>query len=136
MNALVTDMYFEIMYALDEASQDDNVRVIVFTGEGKCFCAGQDLNSGDKFGWQKNSVENFREKGGMIALRIYDLRKPCIAAINGSAVGIGITMTLPMDIRIASNKAKIGFVFIRRGIINEACSSYFSPRLVLEFQKH
>lgn len=130
MNALNADMYPEIIEALDQADQDDKIRVVVFTGEGKCFCAGQDLGSNDKFGRQKNTVEEYRDKGGLISLRIYDLKKPCIAAINGSAIGIGITMTLPMDIRIASNGAKIGFPFVRLGIINEACSSYFLPRIV------
>lgn len=130
MNALVAEMYYGLIELLDKADNDDNVRAVVITGNGKCFCSGQDLSAGNKFGQQVDNIEDYRDRGGLVALRIYKMNKPCIGAINGSAVGIGITMTLPMDIRVVSNKAKIGFVFSRRGIINEACSSYFLPRLV------
>lgn len=130
MNALLPDMYDEILQALDQADADPQVRVIIFTGAGKCFCSGQDLNTDNKFGQKVENIEDYRDRGGLISLRIYDLRKPCIGALNGSAVGVGITMTLPMDFRICSERAKIGFVFARRGIINEACSSYFLPKVV------
>lgn len=130
MNALVAEMYDEIIDALDKADRDDAVRVIVVTGKGRVFCAGQDLNAGDKFGRQVDDIEEYRDRGGLISLRAHRLTKPCIAALNGSAVGVGITMTLGMDMRVASSRAKIGFVFSRRGIVNESCSSYFLPRLV------
>ncbi len=130
MNAMVAEMYYGLIDLLDKADNDDGVRAIVVTGHGRCFCAGQDLSAGNKFGQQVNSIEEYRDRGGQVALRIHKLNKPCIGALNGAAVGVGITMTLPMDMRIASGKAKIGFVFSRRGIINEACSSYFLPRLV------
>lgn len=130
MNALTSDMYPAMIELLNRAENDDSVRVIVVTGKGRAFCAGADLNTGKKFGQQDPSIEEYRDRGGLLSLRIFKLTKPCIAAINGSAVGVGITMTLPMDIRIVSEKAKIGFVFSRRGIINEACSTYFLPRIV------
>lgn len=130
MNATTAEMYKKLVELFDQADNDDNVRVIVVTGNGKAFCAGADLSSGDKFGQGVDDIEEYRDRGGVVGLRIYQLNKPCIAAINGTAVGIGITMTLPMDIRIASNKAKIGFVFTRRGLVGEACSNYFLPRIV------
>lgn len=130
MNATTAGMYKGLVELFDKADNDDNVRVIVVTGSGRAFCAGADLSAVDKFGRQANDMEEYRDRGGVVALRIYQLNKPCIAAINGAAVGIGITMTLPMDIRIASGNAKIGFVFARRGLVGEACSSYFLPRVV------
>ncbi|CAK7017378.1 MAG: Short-chain-enoyl-CoA hydratase [Desulfovibrio sp.] len=130
LNTMTADMYMEMIELLDKAENDDAVRVIVVTGNGRVFCAGADLTTGKKFGQQDNSIEEYRDRGGLVSLRLFKLTKPCIAAINGSAVGVGITMTLPMDIRVVSEKAKIGFVFSRRGIINEACSSYFLPRIV------
>ena len=117
--------------------QDDNVRVVVVTGAGKSFSAGADLAVGE--GRQsyfmdrlqgKEDTEPHRDEGGQLTLKIYEMKKPLFAAINGSAVGIGITMTLPMDIRLASKTAKMGFVFARRGIIFDGCASWFLPRLV------
>jgi len=113
--------------------------VVIVTGEGRGFCAGADLASGgDAFSGPKTDdgdtigpdSPEVRDTGGMVTMRIFDLKKPIIAAINGPAVGIGITMTLPMDIRLVSEKAKIGFVFAQRGIVPEAASSWFLPRLV------
>jgi enoyl-CoA hydratase/carnithine racemase len=130
MNTMTVDMYYAFIDLLDEAESNDDVRAIVVTGSGRTFCAGADLSAGNKFGQQQNDIEEYRDRGGLVSLRLFKLVKPVIAAINGSAVGVGITMTLPMDIRVASSKAKIGFVFSRRGIINEACSSYFLPRVV------
>jgi len=107
---------------------DDRVRCVVVTGYGKMFCAGADLESGFK-GGEEIPFEH-RDGGGRVALATHRCRKPVIAAINGAAVGIGITMTLPMTIRIAYKDAKIGFVFARRGLIMEACSSFFLPKLI------
>jgi enoyl-CoA hydratase/carnithine racemase len=123
----------ELIEAFDRADADDEVRAIVVTGEGRGFCAGADLGGGGAtFDWsdRQESDEVPRDGGGEVALRIFDLTKPVIAAINGPAVGVGITMTLPMDIRVAAEGAKIGFVFARRGIVPEACSSWFLPRVV------
>lgn len=135
LNAFTEQMAAEVLDALGRADADDEVRAIVFTGAGRGFCAGADLESGaaafdaEAHG-HKESLEEFRDGGGVISLRIYDCKKPVIAALNGPAVGVGITMTLPMDIRIASSAARIGFVFARRGVVPEACSSWFLPRLV------
>ena len=135
LNAFTEQMGAEILDALNRADEDDEVRVILFTGAGRGFCAGADLESGaaafdaEAHG-HSESFEAFRDGGGVISLRIYDCKKPVIAAINGPAVGVGITMTLPMDVRVASSAAKIGFVFARRGVVPEACSSWFLPRLV------
>jgi len=131
LNAFNNQMLEELLEALDRAEADDDVRVIIMTGAGKAFCAGSDLGIGDKtFEELETSLEDYRDTGGILSLRIFELKKPIIAAINGPAVGVGITMTLPMDIRIASNNTKIGFVFCRRGITPEACSGWFLPRLV------
>jgi enoyl-CoA hydratase/carnithine racemase len=135
LNAFTEEMGDELIDLFSRADEDDNVRVIIVTGAGRAFCAGADLGKGGKTfdyqsdGW-KDTLESHRDKGGMVSLRIYDMKKPVIAAINGPAVGVGITMTLPMDIRLVSEKAKLGFVFARRGIIPEACSSWFLPRVV------
>ena len=135
MNAFTELMRYEIIDALDHTDADDDVRAVIFTGRGRAFCAGADLSSGegtfsrggsDIMG--RNGVP--RDGGGTVSLRIYDSKKPVIGAINGAAVGVGVTMTLPMDIRLASNAAKFGFVFSRRGIVPEAASSWFLPRLV------
>jgi enoyl-CoA hydratase/carnithine racemase len=135
MNAFTELMRYEIIDALDHTDADDDVRAVVFTGRGRAFCAGADLSSGegtfsrggsDIMG--RNGVP--RDGGGTVSLRIYDSKKPVIGAINGAAVGVGVTMTLPMDIRLASTAAKFGFVFSRRGIVPEAASSWFLPRLV------
>lgn len=136
MNALTPIMAREIIEIFSEADRDDAVRVVLVTGAGKAFCAGADLSSGGKTfdrvarEGQPISISQHRDRGGSVALAIYNCRKPVIGAINGPAVGIGITMTLPMDIRIAAEKAKIGFVFCRRGVVPEACSSWFLPRIV------
>jgi enoyl-CoA hydratase/carnithine racemase len=114
---------------------DDAVRAVIVTGDGKAFCAGADLSGGaktfDDGDWSSPSDDRVRrDGGGQVTLRIFDCKKPVIGAINGAAVGIGATMTLPMDVRLASTAARIGFVFTRRGIVPEACSSWFLPRVV------
>jgi enoyl-CoA hydratase/carnithine racemase len=127
-------MGMELIQALDAADADDDVRAIVVTGAGRGFCAGADLEGGGStFDWSERHAageEVPRDGGGRISLRIFECVKPVIAAINGPAVGVGITMTLPMDVRLAATGAKIGFVFARRGIVPEACSSWFLPRIV------
>lgn len=131
MNAFTTQMMFDLLEAIEQADGDDSVRVVIVTGSGRAFCAGADLTSGgDTFNAGEHSDQVPRDGGGRVALRLFESKKPVIAAINGPAVGVGITMTLPMDIRIASSAAKIGFVFARRGIIPEATSSWFLPRIV------
>src|SRR6185312_274593 len=133
LNAFTPTMGRELIEAFDRADADDDVRAIIVTGEGRGFCAGADLGGGGStFDWRdrQNADEVPRDGGGQVALRIFESTKPVIAAINGPAVGVGITMTLPMDIRLAADGAKIGFVFTRRGIVPEACSSWFLPRLV------
>jgi enoyl-CoA hydratase/carnithine racemase len=134
LNAFTATMGRELIEAFDLADADDGVRAVVVTGEGRAFCAGADLGGGgDTFDWRdlaegEGAVP--RDTGGQVSLRIFQSVKPVIAAINGPAVGVGITMTLPMDVRIAAAGTKIGFVFTRRGIVPEACSSWFLPRLV------
>jgi enoyl-CoA hydratase/carnithine racemase len=133
MNAFTPTMMKELLVAFDEIDADDDVRVVIMTGAGRAFCAGADLGAGgetfaDREGATTGRVR--RDGGGIVSLRIFDLKKPIIAAINGPAVGVGITMTLPMDVRLVADNAKIGFVFARRGIVPEACSSWFLPRLV------
>ena len=133
LNAFTPTMGRELLEAFDRADSDDEVRAIVVTGEGRAFCAGADLaGGGDTFDWRDRDSDHEvpRDGGGEVALRIFNSTKPVIAAINGPAVGVGITMTLPMDIRLAANGARIGFVFARRGIVPEACSSWFLPRIV------
>jgi enoyl-CoA hydratase/carnithine racemase len=135
MNAFTERMRYEVIDALDRTDANDDVRAVIFTGRGRAFCAGADLSSGEgtfsKGGSDvmgRNGVP--RDGGGTVSLRIYESKKPVIGAINGAAVGVGVTMTLPMDIRLASTTAKFGFVFSRRGIVPEAASSWFLPRLV------
>ncbi|MGA1370407.1 MAG: enoyl-CoA hydratase-related protein, partial [Pseudomonadales bacterium] len=134
LNAFTGDMMNEMIDAFDRADNDDSVRAIIVTGDGRAFCAGADLGAGgdtfnsDARGNRATGIP--RDGGGLLTLRIYELRKPIIAAVNGPAVGVGVTMTLPMDIRLASDNARFGFVFARRGIVPEACSSYFLPRVV------
>jgi enoyl-CoA hydratase/carnithine racemase len=134
LNAFTPTMGAELIQALDLADADDDVRAVIVTGAGRGFCAGADLErGGSTFDWRERQAAGEtvpRDGGGRISLRIFDCVKPVIAAINGPAVGVGITMTLPMDIRIAAAGAKIGFVFARRGIVPEACSSWFLPRIV------
>ena len=134
LNAFNTSMLSEIIDALDRADADDRIRCIIFTGAGRAFCAGADLSAGGKTfnadARDDNTDGPHRDGGGRLTLRIFECKKPVIAAINGPAVGIGATMTLPMDIRLCSSNAKIGFVFSRRGVVPEACSSFFLPRVV------
>ena len=135
MNAFTGVMMNELLQVFDEIDADDNVRAVIVTGCGRAFCAGADLSHGaDTFSDGKMSGQTptsvRRDGGGMVTLRMFRCNKPIIGAINGAAVGIGATMTLPMDIRIAADTAKMGFVFTRRGIVPEACSSWFLPRLV------
>jgi enoyl-CoA hydratase/carnithine racemase len=147
LNAFTHTMMAELIDAFDKADADDNVRAIIVTGAGRAFCAGADLSAGGATfdraarpdrktaplrpnGEVEWSDEAVRDGGGRVTLRIYKCLKPVIGAINGAAVGIGVTMQLPMDIRIASSDARFGFVFARRGIVPEACSSWFLPRLV------
>ncbi len=147
LNAFTVDMADELEHAFRRASEDDEVKAIVVTGSGRAFCAGMDLSvPGNVFGLdetQRPTVADMhdhlyepafqkgvRDTGGRVTLAIYDCKKPVIGAINGPAVGIGATMTLAMDIRLASEKARIGFVFGKIGVVPEACSSWFLPRIV------
>ncbi|MGH9306948.1 MAG: crotonase/enoyl-CoA hydratase family protein [Acidimicrobiales bacterium] len=137
LNAFTERMKHELIAAFDRADADDDVRAVIVTGRGRGFCAGADLGLGaDTFNYRSRRADAgppeglVRDGGGMVALRIFACHKPVIAAINGPAVGVGITMTLPMDIRLAAESARIGFVFARRGLVPEACSSWFLPRLV------
>ncbi len=147
MNAFTVEMAHELIDAFERASEDDAVGAIVVTGAGRAFCAGMDLSaSGNVFGLDETQAptmadlherlddpavrDGVRDTGGRVTLAIFNCKKPVIAAINGAAVGIGATMTLAMDIRMVSEKARIGFVFGKLGIVPEACSSWFLPRLV------
>lgn len=147
LNAFTVEMANELVDAFTRASDDDSVRAVVVTGAGKAFCAGMDLSvGGNVFGLDEGQrptmddlqtrlndpaiLNGVRDTGGRVVLSIFDCKKPVIGAINGAAVGIGATMTLPMDIRLASDKARIGFVFGRIGIVPEACSSWVLPRIV------
>jgi enoyl-CoA hydratase/carnithine racemase len=135
LNAFTGTMMHELIAAFDEADADDDVRAVIVTGAGRAFCAGADLaGGGETFARGGSDVQTEagvpRDGGGMVALRIFESAKPVIGAINGAAVGVGVTMTLPMDIRLASTAARFGFVFARRGIVPEAASSWFLPRVV------
>ncbi|HET6309884.1 MAG TPA: crotonase/enoyl-CoA hydratase family protein [Candidatus Nitrosotalea sp.] len=135
LNAVTESMLDEIIDAFDMSDSDDRIRAVVVTGRGRAFCAGSDLSAGgDTFDpttrGGASRPEDHRDSGGRLALRIYESLKPVIAAVNGSAVGVGATMTLPMDIRLAADTARFGFVFSRRGIVPDACSSWFLPRVV------
>lgn len=138
MNTFNPTVMKDMIALFDHTDADDSIRAVVITGAGKAFCAGADLgNGGDTFNYEKRDASNElivdgirRDGGGRVVLRIYKSLKPVIAAVNGAAVGVGVTMQLPMDFRLASTKAKFGFVFARRGITMEACSSWFLPRLV------
>jgi len=144
LNALTMNMIEELCDAFSRASQDDQIRVIVITGNGRAFCAGADLSLGGATFDARHSESLMagvaprgdrdwyepRDSGGVLALAIYDCPKPVIAAINGPAVGAGATMTLAADLRYCSSNAKIGFVFSRRGILPDCCSSWFLPQIV------
>lgn len=134
LNAFTHRMRDDLIEAFSCADADDAVRAVIVTGAGKAFCAGADLSAGaGTFDYAKRddvNEEDHRDGGGRVSLRIFESKKPVIAAVNGAAVGVGVTMTLPMDIRIASASARFGFVFARRGIVPEACSSWFLPRVV------
>jgi enoyl-CoA hydratase/carnithine racemase len=134
LNAVDARMIEELLAAVDRADADDAVRVVIVTGAGRAFCAGADLGEGGgTFGPRPGCSEipeEHRDGGGRVTLRLFELAKPVIAAINGPAVGFGITLTLAMDVRLASTAARIGFVFARRGVVPEACSTWFLPRLV------
>lgn len=147
LNAFTVEMAEELIDFFTRASEDDSIRAIVVTGEGKAFCAGMDLStSGNVFGLDESIqpsmddmherlndpviVRGVRDTGGRVTLAIFDCKKPVIAAIHGAAVGIGATMTLPMDFRFASNQLRMGFVFGKLGIVPEACSTWFLPRIV------
>ncbi len=135
LNAFTSRMMHELLDALDRADADDEVRAIIVTGSGRGFCAGADLSAGSgtfdsREAGREVGLEQRRDGGGRVSLRIFDCKKPMIAAINGPAVGVGITATLPMDIRLASERARFGFVFTRRGLVPEACSTWFLPRVV------
>jgi len=142
LNAFTERMQSELIEAFDMASADDEVRCVIVTGAGRAFCAGADLSAGaSTFDMDAHSSERpasprsgsdpaIRDGGGQVTLKIFECLKPVIAAVNGPAVGVGATMQLAMDIRIASTSARFGFVFSRRGIIPEACSSWFLPRVV------
>jgi enoyl-CoA hydratase/carnithine racemase len=136
LNAFTARMLSELLDAVDRADRDDDVRAIIFTGAGRGFCAGADLSGGantfnaENRGPVDPGLDGHRDGGGLLTLRLFDCLKPLIAACNGPAVGIGVTMQLAMDVRLASEEARYGFVFTRRGIVMEACSSWFLPRLV------
>lgn len=135
LNAFTGTMMREVIDAFDRIDADDDVRAVIVTGAGRAFCAGADLSGGGETFAEGGSdiVADSgipRDGGGLVSLRIFECTKPVIGAINGAAVGVGVTMTLPMDFRLAADTAKFGFVFARRGIVPEACSSYFLPRVV------
>ncbi len=134
MNAFTLTMQQEIVKVLDDAEENDDIKAIIFTGDGKAYCAGADLSSGgDTFDNRKGREKTndvVRDSGGLLTLRLFKCKKPLIAAVNGAAVGIGATMLLPMDTRICSDQACFGFVFAKRGIVPEAASSWFLPRLI------
>jgi enoyl-CoA hydratase/carnithine racemase len=133
LNAWTQTMARELIEAFDRADADDEVGAIIITGAGRGFCAGADLaGGGETFDYRRRGVQDEQpeDNGGQFTLRVFDSLKPVIAAINGPAVGVGATMTLPMDVRLAAEDARMGFVFARRGIVPEACSSWFLPRVV------
>ena len=135
LNAFTNTMRLELIAAFDAVDADDDVRAVIVTGAGRAFCAGADLSAGGKtFDYAARGAiaadEQRRDGGGTVSLRIFECKKPVIAAVNGPAVGVGATMQLPMDIRLAADGARFGFVFTRRGVVPEACSSWFLPRLV------
>jgi enoyl-CoA hydratase/carnithine racemase len=135
LNAFNAQMMSDWLEVLDDVDADDDVRAVIVTGAGRGFCAGADLSGGaETFDASKRpdaeTTKVHRDGGGLVTLRIYRCKKPIIAAVNGPAVGVGVTSILPMDVRIASTQARFGFVFARRGVVPEACSSWFLPRVV------
>ncbi|MBF5051616.1 crotonase/enoyl-CoA hydratase family protein [Alloalcanivorax venustensis] len=138
MNAFTLRMKDELVHVFGEADRDNQVRAVVVTGAGRAFCAGMEMqpeDGGHVFGYddaegEEPPVGTIRDSGGEVSLAIFNCRKPVIGALNGAAVGVGITMTLPMDFRLAAEGAKIGFVFTQRGLTPEACSTWFLPRAV------
>ena len=138
LNAFTIQMAEDWFSVLDDIDADDDVRAVIVTGAGRGFCAGADLSGGGGTFDPANAKDNVkgeaaaehRDEGGLLTLRIFRCLKPIIAAVNGPAVGVGVTSILPMDIRLASTKARFGFVFARRGVVPEACSSWFLPRVV------
>jgi len=138
MNAFTLRMKDELVHVFGEADRDNQVRAVVVTGAGRAFCAGMEMqpeDGGHVFGYddaegEEPPVGTIRDSGGEVSLAIFNCRKPVIGALNGAAVGVGITMTLPMDFRLAAEGAKIGFVFSQRGLTPEACSTWFLPRAV------
>ncbi len=140
LNAFTVQMRDDLLAAFDATDADDAVRAVIVTGAGRAFCAGADLSSGGNtfdYAARDDTARDpylvggvYRDGGGVVTLRIFRSLKPVIGAINGAAVGIGATMQLPMDLRMASTDARFGFVFARRGITPEAASSWFLPRLV------
>ena len=131
LNAFTNAMQRELVDAFDRVDADPDVRAVVVTGSGRAFCAGADLGAGERtFSGGKQAARSGRDPGGVVALRIFDCTKPVIAAVNGLAIGVGASMTLAMDARFAASGATFGFVFTRLGIVPEACSSWFLPRLV------
>ena len=132
LNAVTPAMIDDLLRAFDHIDADDAVRAVIVTGAGRAYCAGADLSGGAKTFARSDSAtaETHRDGGGRVTLRLFDLKKPVIAAVNGPAVGFGATMTLAMDVRLASADARFGFVFSRRGVVPEACSTWFLPRIV------
>jgi enoyl-CoA hydratase/carnithine racemase len=133
LNAFTQQMLDDLLQAFDVTDGDDEVRAVIVTGSGRAFCAGADLGRGGETFTRDSepfSIERHSDGGGILTLRLLDSAKPVIAAVNGPAVGIGATMTLPMDVRMAADGTRFGFVFVRRGIVPEACSSFFLPRVV------
>ena len=138
MNAFTLRMKDELVHVFGEADRDNQVRAVVVTGAGRAFCAGMEMqpeDGGHVFGYddaegEEPPVDTIRDSGGEVSLAIFNCRKPVIGALNGAAVGVGITMPLPMDFRLAAEGAKIGFVFTQRGLTPEACSTWFLPRAV------
>jgi enoyl-CoA hydratase/carnithine racemase len=133
LNALNDEMYAGILAAFDQTDADDGVRAVIVTGAGRAFCAGADLGAGARtfdYGDHVGDPEAHRDRGGLLVLRIFRSLKPVIAAINGPAVGVGLSMTLPMDMRIMADSARAGFVFAARGIVPDGAASWFLPRIV------
>jgi enoyl-CoA hydratase/carnithine racemase len=130
LNAMSSSMGLSLMACLDRSDQDSDVRAVIFTGEGRAFCAGADLSEGSSIFTPTSDRGVDRDWGGVVILRIFESMKPTIAAINGAAVGLGATITLPCDIRLGATTSKFGFVFARRGIVVDGCASWFLPRVV------